>query len=72
MGIDLRLPVGMMFSLLGLLLCGYGLATRDAAMYQTQSLGININLWWGIALSGFGGTMLLWALGGRRRVRPST
>ncbi len=62
MGLDIRLPIGLMFSLLGALLGIYGLATgSDSAMYQ-HSLGFNINLWWGIVLFIFGATMLFFAL----------
>ena len=44
MGLDIRLPIGMMFSLLGTLLAGYGLATgSDSNMYRS-SLNLNINL----------------------------
>lgn len=66
MGIDLRLPIGMMFSAFGLLLLGYGLATRGAATYARHSLGINMNLWWGAALVLFGSVMLTLAKRGRR------
>jgi len=62
MGLDIRLPIGMMFSLIGLLLAGSGFLTRsDAAMYH-RSLDININLWWGIILLAFGLLMLIPAL----------
>jgi hypothetical protein len=58
MGLDIRLPIGMMFTLIGLLLSGSGFLTRaDAAMYQC-SLGININLIWGLVLLLFGAVML--------------
>lgn len=66
MGIDLRLPIGMMFCVLGVLLVGYGLATRGAATYARHSLGINMNLWWGAALVLFGSVMLTLAKRGRR------
>jgi hypothetical protein len=66
MGIDLRLPIGMMFSAFGVLLTIYGLATRGAEMYVRHSLGININVWWGLALMVFGAVMLtLWKRGRR-------
>jgi hypothetical protein len=59
MGLDIRLPIGMMFSLLGLLLAGYGLCTNgDTAMYAS-SLNININIWWGLVLLVFGLSMLI-------------
>jgi hypothetical protein len=56
MKLDLRLPIGLMFSIIGALLTVYGLAS-DRAMYQ-RSLGINVNLWWGLVLVGFGLAML--------------
>jgi hypothetical protein len=66
MGLDLRLPIGMMFSLLGAMLAVYGVFTgSDAGMYAS-SLGININLWWGLALLIFGGVMLFFALWSRK------
>ena len=62
MGLDIRLPIGMMFSLIGALLAGSGFLTRgDDAMYHC-SLNININLWWGLALLAFGLLMLIFAL----------
>lgn len=62
MGLDIRLPIGMMFSLIGVLLAINGFLTRgDAAMYA-RSLGYNINLWWGVFLIVFGLLMLVPAL----------
>jgi protein-S-isoprenylcysteine O-methyltransferase Ste14 len=59
MGLDLRLPVGLMFSLVGLLLAGYGLATGSNAEMYKRSLGINVNIRWGLVLVVFGALMLL-------------
>jgi hypothetical protein len=42
-GIDIRLPLGILFLLLGLTLVAYG-ALSDPSLYQ-QSLGINVNLY---------------------------
>ena len=65
MGLDIRLPIGMMFSLLGALLGIYGLATgSDSDMYKS-SLNLNVNLWWGLALFVFGAVMLFFALRAR-------
>ena len=62
MGLDIRLPIGMMFTLLGALLAVYGLATgSDSGMYKS-SLDLNINLWWGLVLFIFGAIMLGFAL----------
>ena len=57
MGLDIRLPIGIMFSVLGVLLTVYGLMSNQS-IYQ-RSLNININLWWGIVIFGFGVVMLI-------------
>jgi multisubunit Na+/H+ antiporter MnhG subunit len=56
MALDLRLPIGLLFGLLGLLLAGYG-AVTGPEVYQ-KSLGINVNAWWGLAMLVFGLVML--------------
>ena len=58
MGFDIRMPIGMLFSVFGILLIGYGVATRGSAMYTEHSLGLNMNLWWGVVLLAFGLVML--------------
>jgi hypothetical protein len=72
MGLDIRWPIGIMFSLLGLLLVVFGAATNsDTAMYRNTSLGININLIWGVLLLVFGVAMLLGAVfGGKKPPAP--
>lgn len=58
MGLDIKYPIGLMFTLLGIVLTIYGLATlSDPAMYQ-KSFQININLWSGIGMLIFGLFML--------------
>ena len=47
MNLDLRLPMGMMFSILGAVLLAFGLATRTRPELYTRSFGINANLWCG-------------------------
>ena len=59
MKLDIRLPIGLLFSILGVLLVFYG-TLSDTSVYE-RSLGININLWWGIAILAFGGVMLLFS-----------
>ena len=44
MGLDIRIPIGLMFTIFGVLLAGYGAATNGNAMYQQHSLGLNMNL----------------------------
>ena len=70
MDLDVRLPIGLMFSLFGLLLAGFGL-TSDPQIYAAHSLGINVNLDWGLVLLAFGAPMLLVALRARRS-RPES
>lgn len=66
MGIDIKLPIGLMFTIIGLLLTIFGFSTNDdAAMYQ-QSLGVNVNLWSGIGMLVFGAIMLLLSFFGRK------
>ena len=63
MNLDLRLPIGLMFSIFGVMLVAYGLIS-DTAIYA-RSLGINVNLWWGVVLLAFGLVMLGFALRAR-------
>ena len=65
MGLDLRIPIGLMFTVFGVLLSGFGLFSNKA-IYQA-SLGLNINLGWGLILLVFGIVMLLFGLAGNRR-----
>jgi len=67
MNLDVRLPIGLMFAVLGVILVVFGLAS-DPAIYA-RSLGVNVNLWWGLVLFAFGATMLWFALRARRRER---
>ena len=69
MGLDLRLPLGLMFSVIGLILLGYGALTWGSGQYAL-SLGLNVNLAWGAVMLVFGGTMFL--LGWRSRGRDAS
>lgn len=68
MPLDLRLPMGLMFSIFGALLVTWGLAT-GGELYR-KSLGINVNLWWGLVLLAFGLAMLALARRAERRRPP--
>ena len=65
-GLDVRLPIGGLFTALGLLLGSYGLATAGDAAHYARSLSVNINLWWGLLMLVFG-LLLLGAAGAARR-----
>jgi hypothetical protein len=65
MPFDLRLPIGLMFGLYGLILTGVGLFGGPQLMVPT--LGINMNLDWGLVLLVFALLMLAsWKWGNRR------
>jgi hypothetical protein len=59
MGLDIRLPIGMMFSLIGAVMVIYGLITGSNKELYQRSLDININLWWGLVLLVFGVLMFV-------------
>ena len=59
MGLDIRIPLGLIFLITGGIMSLYGLFTRgDAAMYE-RSMGINLNLAWGAVMFLFGLVMFL-------------
>jgi LPXTG-motif cell wall-anchored protein len=59
--VDIRMPIGLMFSILGLIISAYGLITiSNTEMYQ-KSLGININIIMGVIMLVFGLGMLYFA-----------
>jgi hypothetical protein len=64
MNFDLRIPVGLMFSLFGLILAAVGLLGHPDL---EKSLGINIDLRWGVFLVLFGITMLFLAWRGTKK-----
>ena len=74
MGLDIRIPMGLMFFVFGLILAGYGFLS-DPAIYA-RSMGINVNEQWGIVLLVFGAFMLALGVRGsarsRRRAQQAT
>jgi hypothetical protein len=57
--LDIKIPIGLMFSIFGVILLVYGFMTRnDAALYE-KSFSHNVNLWMGGLMLVFGGVMLL-------------
>jgi H+/Cl- antiporter ClcA len=65
-GLDIRLPIGGLFVVLGLIVGGYGVATNADAERYARSMSVNINLWWGLVMLLFGGLLLLLARSSRR------
>jgi hypothetical protein len=58
MGLDIKIPIGLMFAIFGVILTIFGLVTSGNEMYNL-SLNININLWSGLFMLVFGIFMLL-------------
>jgi len=67
MQLDIRLPIGLMFALLGALLTVFGLIADQSTLQN--SLGINVNLWWGLVMLVFGIVMSLLGRRGTATVR---
>jgi protein-S-isoprenylcysteine O-methyltransferase Ste14 len=65
---DIRIPIGALFLLLGVILTIYGAATYSSADLYGRSENIVINLWWGVVMLVFGGVMLYF--GSRAHRRP--
>jgi hypothetical protein len=66
MSLDIRLPIGLMFTIIGLILAVFGAVSNRWPIYD-RSLGYNVNFWWGCALLVFGLVMLLMAYRAKRR-----
>jgi hypothetical protein len=59
--VDIRIPIGLMFTIVGILISVFGFFTMsNTEMYQ-KSLGINVNLIMGLAMLVFGLVMLYFA-----------
>ena len=56
--LDVRVPIGLLFTLLGILLSGYGFL-EPAAATAAFTKGGQINMWWGLVMLVFGIFMLL-------------
>lgn len=69
MGLDIRLPIGALFTILGAILVIHGVVS-DAVEYQ-RSLGYNVDLWWGAALFCFGLIMFFYGRRGTSSMRPA-
>jgi len=63
MGLDIRVPLGLIFLITGGMMSLYGLFTRNSAIYQ-KSMGVNLNLGWGLIMLVFGAVMFFF---GRRQ-----
>jgi len=56
MGLDIRVPLGLIFLIIGGVMSLYGLFTRGSGIYD-RSMGIDLNLTWGLVMVVFGAIM---------------
>ena len=59
-GLDIRAPIGGLFTLLGVMLAGYGLVAGSRTVSDVAPV-TNVNLWWGLVMLLFGIIMLVLA-----------
>jgi hypothetical protein len=69
MSFDVRLPIGLLFLAIGVLVAAVGL-TGDPAVIEAHSPGVNIDLAWGAVMAGFGAVMLVLVSLARRGKPP--
>jgi hypothetical protein len=66
MQLDIRFPIGLLFTILGVVIGAYGLLTMGSQELYARSLGTNLNLWTGLGLLAFGLFMLIPAIKAQR------
>jgi hypothetical protein len=59
MGLDIRIPLGLIFIITGGIMAVYGVITNGDATLYARSMGINMNLWWGVTMFVFGVVMFI-------------
>jgi hypothetical protein len=65
MGLDIRIPLGLIFLIIGGIMAVFGLVTHgDATLYE-KSLGVDLNLTWGIIMFVFG--LVMFVVGRRQK-----
>jgi len=66
MNLDIRYPIGLLFLVVGAILAIYGVVS-DPGIYIAHSLGLNVNLWWGLIQIVFGAIMVGLAKSGAKK-----
>ena len=56
--IDIRFPIGLLFTIIGGLLLTYGLTTISRPELYHKSLNMNVNIWTGCLMALFGLIMI--------------
>jgi hypothetical protein len=57
MGLDIRVPLGLIFLIIGGIMALFGLFTHGDATIYEKSLGVDLNLTWGFIMFVFGAIM---------------
>lgn len=70
MRLDIRIPIGSLFIVLGAILAVYG-PFAGQQVYDDHSLGINVNLWWGLVMLVFGIFMFVMGRRGTSAVKTA-
>ncbi len=65
---DIRIPIGLLFAILGFIFVAFGLFTMNDTELYARYLGRYINLWTGLAMMVFGGLMLFFSLRKKKTV----
>ena len=65
MGLDIRIPLGLIFLITGGIMGVYGLITRNSPEIYAKSMGVNLNLTWGVIMFAFG--LIMFLLGRRQK-----
>lgn len=63
--LDLKIPLGCLLTFYGLVLTIYGIFT-DPSIYR-KSLGIDVNIWWGLLMLVIGVFLLGLVISGRQK-----
>ncbi len=69
MGLDIRWPIGIIFTIYGIIMIAYG-ALADPSIFAERSMGVNIDVWWGAGMLVFGLFMGALALRASRQNQP--
>ena len=64
MGLDIRIPLGLIFLIIGGIMAVFGLFTHGSSLYS-KSLGVDLNLTWGALMFLFG--LAMFFLGRRKK-----
>ena len=65
MGLDIRIPLGLIFLIIGAIMAAFGLFTHGDANLYEKSLGVDLNLTWGAIMLVFG--FIMFVIGRRQK-----